>query len=188
MVTRETSYIGQLYFGLSSDDPADIAEWHNGDRILLMDQDQMYIYDEAAVTFHEIPMGGGGGGGGGGGSPVLLASGTYTQTTAASGVNIPASFDGTIFSYFVCANISGEAHMHAWYRNYGNLDWVEPDIPQLITANYRDANDVNHLVGAMNNNNGITYYLEPNIHINQFSNSYPIKAGEYTWKIWGYPS
>ena len=63
MVTRETSYIGQLYFGLSTDDPADIAELHNGDRILLMDQDQMYIYDEAAVTFHEIPMGGGGGGG-----------------------------------------------------------------------------------------------------------------------------
>ena len=64
MVTHETNYIGQLYFGLSTDDPADVPEWHNGDRILLMDQDQMYIYDEAAVTFHEIPMGGGGGGGG----------------------------------------------------------------------------------------------------------------------------
>lgn len=64
MVTRETRYIGQLYFGLSSDDPAEIPEWHNGDRILLMDEDKMYVYDETAVTFHEIPMGGGGGGGG----------------------------------------------------------------------------------------------------------------------------
>lgn len=77
MVTRETSYIGQLYFGLSTDD-ADVVEWHNGDRILLMDQDKMMVYDEAAFDFHEIPMGGGGGGGGSTiVSKTITANGTY---------------------------------------------------------------------------------------------------------------
>lgn len=90
MVTRETSYIGHLYFGLSTDDTADIAEWHNGDRILLMDLDQMYVYDEAALGFKQISMGGGGGGGGGSTivSKTITANGTYyASADSADGYN-----------------------------------------------------------------------------------------------------
>lgn len=78
MVTRETSYIGQLYFGLSTDDPSDVPAWHNGDRILVMDQDQMLVFDEVANNFHPISMGGGGGGGGSTiVSKTITSNGTY---------------------------------------------------------------------------------------------------------------
>ena len=80
MVTRETNYIGQLYFGLSTDDPTAV-EWHNGDRILLMDQDIMMVYDEAAFDFHEIPISGGGGGGG----PVITPTSVAIKNARASG-------------------------------------------------------------------------------------------------------
>lgn len=93
MVTRETRYIGQLYFGLSTDDPADVAEWHNGDRILLMDEDKMYIYDEAAVTFHEIPMGGGGGGGIPESGSISYHSVTVRWAKVKTGVNTVAHTD-----------------------------------------------------------------------------------------------
>ena len=90
MVTRETSYIGQLYFGLSTDDTADVAEWHNGDRMLLMDIDQMYVFDEASSGFKQISMGGGGGGGGGSTivSKTIAANGTYyASSDSADGYN-----------------------------------------------------------------------------------------------------
>lgn len=115
MVTRETSYIGQLYFGLSTDDAADVAEWHNGDRILLMDVDKMMVYDDETFNFHEIPMGGGGGGGGGGEpAPNTYAltivnnksSGTATQKRIAARNLIEKASDQW---YLASKNISGGA-------------------------------------------------------------------------------
>lgn len=177
----QTDYTRRFWTGLTTDDwgQADLQE---GDVIYLMDVSECYVCGEGMM--YQLPDLGGGGGS----SPVLLASGTYTQTASASGVNIPVSYDGTKFSYFVYANISNVAHTHAWYRNDENVPWVTPDLTQLTSANYRDSANTNHLVSVMSNNNSIVYYSDPNIHINQFSNSYPVVAGDYTWKIWGYPS
>ena len=187
MVTRETSYIGQLYFGLSSDDPADVAEWHNGDRILLMDQDQMFIYDEAAVTFHEIPMGGGGGGGGG---LTLGGTGTYTQTTTISNTNITVTLPNPAITGQKCIMVDGDevvsgvSQTKTWYRSY---DIEEPALVasvfsdmlfQYITYNSSGTASRGGAIGKL--------YLDSNnkIHIMMSGTGFNIVPNTYTWYWW----
>ena len=75
MVTLLTDYSTQRYILNSGDDP-DGIEFHNGDQVLLMDQDVLLIFDEEGNNWNPVPAGGGGGGGG---------INTYTYTYASNG-------------------------------------------------------------------------------------------------------
>lgn len=181
MVTRETSYIGQLYFGLSTDDPADIAEWHNGDRILLMDQDKMFIYDEAANTFHEIPMGGGGGGGGSGYQ--LLGSGDYVYTGGeASNIDFPVSFNGTIkYWYCVADTVAGVNHTHAFMGIVGMpgvTDFLNGRVGVMSTMTSAGV-VANNVVGDN------TKYDSGRLYLARANNTYKIQNSTYHWFIYG---
>lgn len=61
MVTLLTDYNTQRYILNSADDIGDL-EFHNGDQVLLMDQDVLLIFDEENTTWYAVPTGGGGGG------------------------------------------------------------------------------------------------------------------------------
>ena len=59
MVTLLTDYSTQRYI-LNSGDDLDGIEFHNGDQILLMDQDVLLIFDEEGNNWNPVPTGGGG--------------------------------------------------------------------------------------------------------------------------------
>ena len=65
MVTQLTGYNTQRYT-LNSLDDLDGIDFHNGDQVLLMDLDKLFIFDEENVAWYDVPAGGGGGGGGSG--------------------------------------------------------------------------------------------------------------------------
>ena len=192
MVTRETSYIGQLYFGLSTDDPTGI-EWHNGDRILLMDQDQMLVYDEDAGDFKPISMGGGGGGGMPAAMPVL-ASGSYTQTSQSTAtVHIPISATGDVWD-FACAkdSLTGVTSKTVkWYRARTLIrpnmdDHVYTMICQTSTLNSSGTEQFYARTGSSGTPTWLNTYADPTeMMINPYSSSYPIPAGTYNWYLWG---
>ena len=202
MVTRETSYIGQLYFGLSSDDPAEVAEWHNGDRILLMDQDQMYVYDEAAVTFHEIPMGGGGGGGTCPG-PVIKGTGTYTVTSNINSyIDIPISATLNEVGYAAisvmppdslvktsCSAAWSTFRLSAYGFSVEDRAKMTSGIPRIMHIYNGDGT----LLQAATTINLGTYciladdYFNPtSVTIRPYSSTYTIKPATYNWYVWGW--
>ena len=61
MVTLLTNYNTQRYI-LNSTDDIDNINFHNGDQVLLMDQDALIVFDEENVAWHAVPAGRGGGG------------------------------------------------------------------------------------------------------------------------------
>lgn len=64
MVTNTTIYTRQIYCVLHDDPPPADIEFHNGDELVIIDQDTRKIFDEENQTWRPIPMSGGGGGGG----------------------------------------------------------------------------------------------------------------------------
>lgn len=195
MVTRETSYIGQLYFGLSTDDTSAI-EWHNGDRILLMDQDQMYIYDEAAATFHEIPMGGGGGGGGGSGDWQLLASGTYTlaaDQNSLIAIPAPLTTPGTVKRVYVVNKAASQRSTGQWIslvRYYDNpyvMDDYSMSAPVTATM-LTSGGDTRWYARITGNINVPIWYTSDTISCQRYDSNTKWYAGDYDWYIWGIPT
>ena len=142
MVTLLTDYNTQRYILNSTDDIDDI-EFHNGDQLLLMDQDALIIFDEENAAWHSVPTGGGGGGGE---AHPYIQKFTYTQAeswlsdtygnvknfaetyfTGGNGLywgSIDQAYSATYGArrFCVCRSAGDTAAQHAseWQRKSGN--------------------------------------------------------------------
>ena len=119
---------------------------------------------------------------GGGRQKVLLASGTFTQASQTTFMQIPISFSGTATEGAIVGEpIQDTACTYATYI-FNELQAIT-DSPFRGSITMNAAQTVNNIVVRGYANNA----LESNrIYMYNNSSGYPIKPGDYKWYIWGY--
>ena len=163
MVTLLTDYSTQRYI-LNSDDDIGDLEFHNGDQVLLMDQDVLIIYDEEANQWYPVPTGGGGGGGGDTNPVFMITTGTFTPATSSHYIYIPKDPDMTnmIFcaSYIPYADWS-TYEFDAAYDHY--IAGSQHNMPHGFFAN-NSSNAGIAMIFLSSNANGHSYNTQANLY------------------------
>lgn len=189
MVTQIPQYGRQRYTFNGIDDLTGL-EFHNGDEVLVMDDNMLLIYDEETNNWYPIPTGGGGSEGG---VYDLLNSGTYTLAGDAAGnMQIPVSVTGVpkLIYVEVDAPTASTAQSYKWSR-FIATDYAEMTSVYILNCGiYKNASDVDGYFavrsGGTNRPVSLDAFTNPTkITCYANSNTTPAKAGTYNWYVWG---
>ncbi len=131
--------------------------------------------------------------GGGGGSEVLLASGTYTESSTVNSMQIPVSCTGKATKVLVVKHTAPTQNETCkWAREYNLPAEMENAVSFLtelasyvkntgkysyMTTSITNGRDVGILLDAVTNPTKITVY--------GYNSTYQIYSGTFDWFIWG---
>lgn len=190
MVTLLTDYTKQRRTLNSLDDVSNI-EWHNGDEVLLMDQDIVLIFSEGNSNWYPVPTGGGGGG-----TPVtelkLLASGEYVSAINGN-QSFTVSYTG-IVAAMVVYNSTPVANTQQGIGCGRTVSSRMADYPSTAPDGFASGcgahalyavNAANNPVYVYNSSVATTVALDGTLTVRGLS-AYPLKAGTYKWYLWGF--